>query len=77
MSSSETATEASRKSWLLERPYSSGRPNPLNEEAASSRLFEKAKAAPLPAEDAEAMVKQLAEPSTAGTWRACLKSDCL
>jgi hypothetical protein len=51
---------------MIERPYSSGRPNPLNEEAVNSHLFEKARAAPLPVEDAEEVVKKLAEPSTAG-----------
>jgi len=32
----------------------------------NSRLFERAKAAPLPMEDAEAVVNKLAGPSTAG-----------
>lgn len=63
---SETVSQGSKQSWTVERPYSSSRPSSLKEEAVNSRLFERAKAAPLPVEDVEADVKKLAEPFTRG-----------
>ena len=53
---------------LHDRSYSSsGKPSPFNEEAVNSNLFDKAKATPLPAEEAgEAAERLAAEPSTAG-----------
>ena len=52
---------------LHTRAYSSGKPSPFNEEAVNSNLFDKAKATPLPSEEAgEAAERLAAEPSTAG-----------
>ena len=49
------------------RAHSSGKPSPFNEDAVNSKLFEKAKAAPFPPEEAaEAGERIAAEPSTAG-----------
>lgn len=51
------------------RSYSSGpaKPSPFHEDAINSNVFDKAKATPLPAADAEVAAQRLtSEPSTAG-----------